>query len=438
MLMILKRELCLKSNKVIYVKSSIMLLVLLIPMIFVASAFQIQPLQLAWTSSSSTRQFEENINLYASSVLVDDTTKRKERRQVINQVSQKQKLSRNELLDQKWWMMYGKLVEYKKEYGNCLVPQNYDGNISKSLNDEDDANTLQGLGKWVSMQRRKYKIIVQQIERDPSVMENMLRRKSRSITHVSKRIEALQNIGFVWDANEATWLTMFEKFRAYRKETLLNQVDADDISVNPEIPFILDFPQCDTLGMWISNQRTQYRYLNEGKPSSLTQERIARLESESFIWCQKDAVWWQRYHELKLFQKNNGHCIVPARYELHPSLGNWVSAQRAYFKKNMLSNDRKMHLDRIGFTWDPSEQFWNERFEELKLYKAEHGHCFVPKSCNQYEHLGHWISNQRRLGKLFHRGEECGGMTEKRIELLNDVGFGWPDEDDEYDCSDEC
>ena len=391
--------------------------------IMVCGAFHMQPFRLG-LMQSGFKQSSGTI-MHVSPTLVDDSkfiSKRKGREKV-TQGETVVKSNRNELLDRKWWTMYRKLSEYKAEHGNCRVPQNYDDDEDKS-----DVTFLPALGKWVSMQRRKYNDIVQMMKKDSLIVEEICGR-SRSKTNIVERIEALQDLGFIWDANDATWFTMYEKFCKHRKGALLRQKSESNNS--SDIPVAIDFPQGNNhLSMWISNQRTQYRYLQEEKVSSLTAERIQLLEAQNFIWDKKDDAWWNRYHELKAYRKTYRHCSIPAKYELNPSLGHWVSVQRVLYKKNTLSDERKMYLDELGFVWDPSEQFWHDRFEELKLYKEEHGHCFVPKSCNQYRHLGHWISNQRRLGILFHRGEECGGMTESRIELLNDIGFGWPYEDE--------
>jgi len=38
------------------------------------------------------------------------------------------------------------------------------------------------------------------------------------------------------------------------------------------------------LGMWVGHQRTQYRLLQQGKQSSMTEERIDKLEEIGFVW----------------------------------------------------------------------------------------------------------------------------------------------------------
>ena len=50
-------------------------------------------------------------------------------------------------------------------------------------------------------------------------------------------------------------------------------------------------------------------------------------------------------------------------------LGSWVVQQRQ--KKEFIPQERIILLDRIGFIWDPNEQFWEEGFVELKRYQKE-------------------------------------------------------------------
>jgi len=43
-----------------------------------------------------------------------------------------------------------------------------------------------------------------------------------------------------------------------------------------------------SLGQWVSRQRRHYRLLREGKPSTMTQERIQQLERVGFVWNARD------------------------------------------------------------------------------------------------------------------------------------------------------
>lgn len=75
----------------------------------------------------------------------------------------------------KWNMRVEELVEYKEKYGNCLVPVQWRENPQ--------------LGRWVSTQRKYYKLHQQG---KPSYISN-------------DRINELTNIGFVWSRWEYKW-----------------------------------------------------------------------------------------------------------------------------------------------------------------------------------------------------------------------------------------
>jgi hypothetical protein len=76
----------------------------------------------------------------------------------------------------------------------------------------------------------------------------------------------------------------------------------------------------------------------------------------------RNPQWDAKYMELKAYQKEHGHCLVPQRYSINPSLGTWVRAQRDRKKgqkKNVgrpLTSREKQELDDIGFVWDLSAE----------------------------------------------------------------------------------
>ena len=53
-----------------------------------------------------------------------------------------------------------------------------------------------------------------------------------------------------------------------------------------------------------------------------------------------------------------------------------------------MTNARLKRLEFIGFVWDPLDDDWIMRFEQLKEYKAKHGNCVVPQNYAENEQLG--------------------------------------------------
>lgn len=62
---------------------------------------------------------------------------------------------------------------------------------------------------------------------------------------------------------------------------------------------------------------------------------------------------------------------------------------------------------------------WTVRFQELRQFQREHGHCRVPKRYSANPSLANWVSKQRQLYK------RSSSLTQERIDSLNDIGFCW-------------
>jgi hypothetical protein len=94
-----------------------------------------------------------------------------------------------------------------------------------------------------------------------------------------------------------------------------------------------------------------------------------------------------------------------------------------------MKEERIQKLNEIGFEWFvPPVDSWDKRFEELKAFQREHGHCRVPgvndKDSATYK-LASWVSKQRQRYKLLQQGKKGFVLTEERIQKLNEIGFEW-------------
>jgi hypothetical protein len=115
--------------------------------------------------------------------------------------------------------------------------------------------------------------------------------------------------------------------------------------------------------------------------------------------CKKDVTFEERYQELVHFQKGNGHTRVPLR---QPGLGRWVGDVRSSYKaiqtnaawadaaRQFLTPERIAKLDHIGFEWNVSKPTvpWEERFQELMIFKEANGHCNIPRGYKDNPSLG--------------------------------------------------
>jgi hypothetical protein len=51
----------------------------------------------------------------------------------------------------------------------------------------------------------------------------------------------------------------------------------------------------------------------------------------------------QKIFELEEFQRTNGHCLVPKRYQSNPSLGNWVNKQRQNYRRHLMGESTALN-----------------------------------------------------------------------------------------------
>ena len=211
-----------------------------------------------------------------------------------------------------WRARFQQLHDFKVQSGHCLVPCQYSANPK--------------LGKWVSNQRAQYKLL----------------QKGKPNSMIEERIRELESIGFDWGTTKtdlvSIWSVRFQQLREYKVQSGHCLVPYQ-YSANPK------------LGKWVSNQRSSYRSYQEGKPNSITEERIRELESIGFDWATTKtglaSIWSAQFQQLCEYKIQSGHCIVPQQYAANPNLGRWVSAQRAQYKLFQKGKPSPMTEERI-------------------------------------------------------------------------------------------
>ena len=118
------------------------------------------------------------------------------------------------------------------------------------------------------------------------------------------------------------------------------------------------FKENPALARWVKRQRYQYKLKNEGKQSTMTDERIIALEKIGFIWDSHGAAWFDRLNELSDYRKLQGHCNVPSNYPKNPQLATWVKCQRRQYKlfwdgkTSNMTLGRIAELEKLGFEWE--------------------------------------------------------------------------------------
>jgi superfamily II DNA or RNA helicase len=270
-----------------------------------------------------------------------------------------------DLNEQKWQDSFLLLVQFKNEFGHCFVPTDY---ISSGKN----------LESWLRDQRHSFK----------------------NNTLPQAKIDALNELGVVWDPFEETWLEMYTMLISYKEK-------------HGHMSVPRAYKDNDKrLGAWIELQR----YLN--KSNRLSEERIRKLEEINFVWSPHEQKWEEMFSLFLKFVKEKGHGYVPADYEIEgKKLGNWVGDQRRKNKNMFLEPTKVTRLNQAGFYWNHLEIAWNEMYDLLIVFKKQYGHLTIPAG---FEHdgkkLGNWASSQRQ----FFKNKK---LSAEKIEKLKAVDF---------------
>ena len=158
--------------------------------------------------------------------------------------------------------------------------------------------------------------------------------------------------------------------------------------------------------------------------------RIEKTESK------RNEDWEDRFASLVAYKEEYGSCKV--KQSIDKSLYSWHYNQGKTW--NRLTSERQRMLQGIGFSAgmfvderassaptdnqsqktdnSPSlslEQRWNNKFNELKMFKRMHGHCLVPASNRG---LGCWVVTQRAA----HRRKN---LPKDRCAQLEALNFVW-------------
>ena len=303
-------------------------------------------------------------------------------------------------LDKKWNFQYGKLLDFKRKNGHCIVPSN---------NEHDRA-----LGKWVKRQQAGAFHTKYQMRPD--------------------RKQLLDDIGFAFNVGKGKSLrpsTTQDKLWYLQYEKLVEFKRKNGHCVVPRL-----YEQDKALGHWVRTQHVSFHTNN-----TMRLDRKELLDEIGFVWKSRsqalDKRWNLQYEKLVDFKRKNGHCIVPQGNEQDKALGLWICTQQRSCINKRMPLDRKELLDEIGLVWKvgkgpqspvrppptSQDQQWNVQYENLVEWKRNNGHCMVPR--RRYEEqdkpLGQWVSSQQTK----HANNK---MQLYRKELLDKLGFVWRSE----------
>lgn len=139
--------------------------------------------------------------------------------------------------------------------------------------------------------------------------------------------------------------------------------------------------------------------------------------------------WPLKYKEAVKFYEKNGHLRVPNTYTQNGiNLGRWIQIQRQLYKKNKITYDRVVLLNKIGMVWnlDRSLKYnlkWALVYKEVLKYYEENGNIEIPIEYSviikgEEVYLNNWIAVQRTM---FLQGK----LSLDKKEMLDKVGMVW-------------
>ena len=234
-----------------------------------------------------------------------------------------------------WGERFQNLLEFRQEYGHCRVPKRYDANKS--------------LANWVSKQRQEHR--------------KFIKGEKASIT--ADRIEALEEIGFCWNAQIDSPVPSRDDSKVF------TQVDFADEEWHERWQSLLDFmsennlssvselPKTSSHDVWLKQQRKSFKGDQTQKQKILDPGKMQLLGQIDPLWHlnRHELLWETRYQELVAYAQEHGDCCVPISYS-NKKLANWVSNQRKLYsdqwkgRRNSLDDQRKRRLEKIVFIWN--------------------------------------------------------------------------------------
>eukprot|EP00586_Coscinodiscus_wailesii_P007592 CAMPEP_0172521296 /NCGR_PEP_ID=MMETSP1066-20121228/292501_1 /TAXON_ID=671091 /ORGANISM="Coscinodiscus wailesii, Strain CCMP2513" /LENGTH=594 /DNA_ID=CAMNT_0013304195 /DNA_START=531 /DNA_END=2315 /DNA_ORIENTATION=- len=329
-------------------------------------------------------------------------------------------------LDANWNARFQELQHYKSQHGHCNVPINYKNNTS--------------LGTWVAIQRQQYKAFQNTSSSPPSTTAMTQSRidKLNDIQFIWDVAEASWNTqfqklitfkrqnghadvphGYAADPTLWHWVNLQRtQYRRYNEGSSPGGITQERIAKLDAVGFrwnvlkdswtdrfhqLLDFQRqfghCNvpkgyandpTLYTWVQTQRRQYtrsrqnrRQYSKKRVNDDQKERFQKLDSIGFCWNTKNALWKQRYEQLKAYKAQFGSCRV--------SLSSTLSLHDHKDNGNSCHSNEEMHME----------------------------------TRRERQQLARWVSAQRVQYNKMKNNEATSSMTLERVHLLEELGFEW-------------
>ena len=300
----------------------------------------------------------------------------------------------------------GSWLAHQKNIGHLLPQELKDKltDIGLDLGDQVDAweELYQELNRFVLAHGHSHV----PVDPDYDLLRDWLTRQiiNRSLL-TEEQFQKLDSLNVDWEmtvSRDHRWEVMYQRLRDFYYTHGHSRVPQQ-------------WHQDKQLALWVQVQR---RMFSQGK---LRADRERKLREVNFVWSVQtifDAQWQEHFNKLEAFYKKNGHTRVPGK---QAKLVGWMERQRLAKSRGQLPKDRKKMLEGINFIWDfkdIKQKAWEDKFKQLKAFRKENGHAFVPVNYKENKSLGTWVASQRWL-------EAKGKLNPAKKKKLDQLGFVW-------------
>mmetsp|Transcript_15211 Transcript_15211/g.28617 ORF Transcript_15211/g.28617 Transcript_15211/m.28617 type:complete len:809 (-) Transcript_15211:6-2432(-) len=365
-----------------------------------------------------------------------------------------------------WWKRYDELCRFHEYYGHTNIAtvvkmgkQATNTSVVSECHVLEDID-LNRLHRWTKTQRVRYKQFQQCLSSNEDNDDDV--NKIKSINQ--EKINALTQLGFVWDQREELWQSKFQQLKRFGEIHKHFNIPTTNISSSAFDDLLLaDLKNCTDikdrevymqdiidLGKWAHGQRFKLRKYKRGEQlSSRTKEHMRLLDEISFYNDtmgvhsaspeEKKLLWDTYFSALQEFQEQNGHCHVPFSQDDNSDqrhLHEWTTIQRRRFRsviKRLENNRRVSQVDRnrldslkkIGFIFNIHDYKFEAGLSRLKEFYTKFGHSKVcPNETGADPHLYTFVRRQRHLYREREKGH-INSLSDERIEKLARLDFVW-------------
>jgi hypothetical protein len=176
----------------------------------------------------------------------------------------------------------------------------------------------------------------------------MNRAQQKSGTLYPERLRRLNEIGFIWNAQDARFDTMIRALTQFKQREGHCNVSQKHIEH-------LDGGVKLKLGSWVKSQRgRQVRgALSVANTEKLLERRLA-VKWTNHKQEIDQALFDRNFDLLLVFKEREGHVRVPTQHQesANDHLGEWLKKQRSLHRNGLLELDQQKWLEVAGVTWE--------------------------------------------------------------------------------------